>query len=78
MCLDASEWSSYMSGIITSCGNDVDHCVQVSLCVCVMLCVVCMLCVCGVYECVCDVYVFMLMVYHKHDVCSVCAWYNVV
>ena len=28
ICLDASSWSSYVSGIITTCGNDVDHCVQ--------------------------------------------------
>lgn len=28
VCLDASEWSSYSSGILSSCGNDVDHCVQ--------------------------------------------------
>lgn len=28
VCLDASQWSSYTSGIVSSCGNDVDHCVQ--------------------------------------------------
>ena len=28
ICLDASSWSSYVSGIITTCGMDVDHCVQ--------------------------------------------------
>jgi cathepsin F len=28
ICLDASTWSSYVSGIITSCGLEVDHCVQ--------------------------------------------------
>lgn len=28
VCLDASSWSSYVSGIITTCGIDVDHCVQ--------------------------------------------------
>ena len=28
VCLDASSWSSYVSGIITTCGMDVDHCVQ--------------------------------------------------
>ena len=28
VCLDASTWSSYTSGIMTSCGNTVDHCVQ--------------------------------------------------
>jgi C1A family cysteine protease len=29
ICVDASEWSSYTSGIISSCGMSVDHCVQV-------------------------------------------------
>lgn len=29
VCLDASKWSSYTSGIVSSCGYDVDHCVQV-------------------------------------------------
>lgn len=29
VCLDASTWSSYTSGIITSCGTEVNHCVQV-------------------------------------------------
>jgi len=28
ICLDASTWSSYVSGIITTCGMEVDHCVQ--------------------------------------------------
>jgi C1A family cysteine protease len=28
ICLDASSWSSYKSGIVSSCGNDIDHCVQ--------------------------------------------------
>jgi len=28
ICLDASTWSSYVSGIITTCGVNVDHCVQ--------------------------------------------------
>lgn len=28
ICLDASSWSSYVSGVITTCGTDVDHCVQ--------------------------------------------------
>jgi C1A family cysteine protease len=28
VCLDASEWSYYESGVMTSCGDDVDHCVQ--------------------------------------------------
>ena len=29
VCLDASEWGSYTSGVMASCGTDVDHCVQV-------------------------------------------------
>jgi len=28
VCLDASSWNSYHGGIMTSCGNRVDHCVQ--------------------------------------------------
>lgn len=28
ICVDASTWSSYVSGIITTCGMEVDHCVQ--------------------------------------------------
>jgi C1A family cysteine protease len=28
VCLDASSWSSYTSGIMSSCGDSVDHCVQ--------------------------------------------------
>jgi cathepsin F len=28
ICVDASTWSSYVSGIITTCGLNVDHCVQ--------------------------------------------------
>jgi C1A family cysteine protease len=28
VCLDASSWSSYKGGIMSVCGNDVDHCVQ--------------------------------------------------
>jgi len=28
ICVDASTWSSYTSGIISSCGKSVDHCVQ--------------------------------------------------
>eukprot|EP01038_Epipyxis_sp_PR26KG_P005639 gene5639-7785_t len=28
VCLDAEDWSSYTSGIVSSCGKDVDHCVQ--------------------------------------------------
>jgi C1A family cysteine protease len=29
VCLDASLWSSYSSGVISSCGKTIDHCVQV-------------------------------------------------
>jgi len=28
VCLDAAKWNSYKGGIVTSCGNRVDHCVQ--------------------------------------------------
>jgi len=28
VCLDASSWSSYTGGIMSSCGTSVDHCVQ--------------------------------------------------
>jgi C1A family cysteine protease len=28
VCVDASSWNSYHGGIMTSCGNRVDHCVQ--------------------------------------------------
>ena len=28
VCVDASSWNSYKGGIMTSCGNRVDHCVQ--------------------------------------------------
>merc|ERR1711998_526676 len=28
VCLDASSWSTYTGGILSSCGNSVDHCVQ--------------------------------------------------
>jgi len=28
VCVDASSWSSYQGGILTSCGTSVDHCVQ--------------------------------------------------
>jgi cathepsin F/cysteine peptidase B len=30
VCVDASSWSSYQGGILTSCGNSVDHCVQLT------------------------------------------------
>jgi len=28
VCVDASSWSDYQGGVLTSCGNNVDHCVQ--------------------------------------------------
>jgi C1A family cysteine protease len=28
VCVDASSWQSYEGGVLTSCGNNVDHCVQ--------------------------------------------------
>merc|ERR1712046_44595 len=28
VCLDASSWNSYVGGILSACGNSVDHCVQ--------------------------------------------------
>ena len=30
VCLDASSWSSYTSGVVSVCGMDLDHCVQVT------------------------------------------------
>jgi len=30
VCVDASTWSSYQGGVMTSCGNSVDHCVQLT------------------------------------------------
>lgn len=29
VCVDSSEWDSYVDGIVSSCGTNVDHCVQV-------------------------------------------------
>merc|ERR1712039_722157 len=29
VCVDANSWNSYRGGVMTSCGNSVDHCVQV-------------------------------------------------
>jgi hypothetical protein len=29
VCVDANSWNSYRGGIMTSCGNNVDHCVQI-------------------------------------------------
>ena len=28
ICVDASSWASYVSGTLTTCTDDVDHCVQ--------------------------------------------------
>ena len=28
VCIDSSDWDSYVDGIVSSCGNNVDHCVQ--------------------------------------------------
>jgi len=30
VCVDASSWQDYSGGVLTSCGNDVDHCVQLT------------------------------------------------
>jgi C1A family cysteine protease len=30
VCVDASSWSNYQGGVLTSCGNSVDHCVQLT------------------------------------------------
>jgi len=30
VCVDASSWSGYSGGILTQCGNNVDHCVQLT------------------------------------------------
>jgi len=30
VCVDASSWQTYTSGVLTSCGDDVDHCVQLT------------------------------------------------
>jgi len=30
VCVDASSWSSYTGGVLTSCGNQVDHCVELT------------------------------------------------
>jgi len=29
VCVDANDWNGYQGGVMTSCGNNVDHCVQV-------------------------------------------------
>jgi len=29
VCVDANSWNSYRGGIMTSCGQNVDHCVQI-------------------------------------------------
>jgi len=28
VCVDASSWQNYQGGVLSQCGNDVDHCVQ--------------------------------------------------
>jgi len=30
VCVDASSWQSYTGGVLSSCGNSVDHCVQLT------------------------------------------------
>jgi len=30
VCVDASEWSTYQSGVIAYCDQDLNHCVQVT------------------------------------------------
>jgi len=30
VCVDASSWQTYTGGILTSCGNSIDHCVQLT------------------------------------------------
>jgi cysteine peptidase B len=30
VCVDASSWQNYNGGVLTSCGSDVDHCVQLT------------------------------------------------
>jgi hypothetical protein len=30
VCVDAAEWSTYQSGVIAYCDQDLNHCVQVS------------------------------------------------
>jgi len=30
ICVDASSWQSYTGGVLTTCGNNVDHCVQLT------------------------------------------------
>jgi len=30
VCVDASSWQTYNGGILTSCGNNIDHCVQLT------------------------------------------------
>jgi C1A family cysteine protease len=30
VCVDASSWQSYSGGVLTSCGSDIDHCVQLT------------------------------------------------
>jgi len=30
VCVDASQWQYYNGGVLTSCGNQIDHCVQLT------------------------------------------------
>jgi len=30
VCVDASSWQNYQGGVLTSCGSDIDHCVQLT------------------------------------------------
>jgi C1A family cysteine protease len=30
VCVDASSWQTYSGGVITNCGNQIDHCVQIT------------------------------------------------
>ena len=30
VCVDAARWSSYKSGIVSTCGDEIDHCVQIT------------------------------------------------
>jgi hypothetical protein len=29
VCVDATKWSTYTGGVLSSCGGDVNHCLQV-------------------------------------------------
>jgi len=30
VCVDASEWSSYQGGVLSTCGDSIDHCVMIT------------------------------------------------